>query len=231
MFATSYRAYAPSISAIRPRLIKSILGIGGQFFIITTSMLFIFQLMNVIISRNIGPDAVTEYNIAYKYLNSVYMIAVLILNPFWSAFTDAYTRGNLEWMRRMLRRLEMLWLVAIPLVGILLLAAPWFYSIWIGRSVTVSPSISVSVAVYTLLLMLANIYMYLINGTGKVRIQLIIYLTFAIISYPIMNFSCARWGIPGLLIVPATVYLCQALLGRIQLHRLINNTATGLWDK
>lgn len=108
MFATSYRAYAPSISAIRPRLIKSILGIGGQFFIITTSMLFIFQLMNVIISRNIGPDAVTEYNIAYKYLNSVYMIAVLILNPFWSAFTDAYTRGNLEWMRRMLRRLEML---------------------------------------------------------------------------------------------------------------------------
>ena len=97
------RAYAPSISAIRPRLIKSILGIGGQFFIITTSMLFIFQLMNVIISRNIGPDAVTEYNIAYKYLNSVYMIAVLILNPFWSAFTDAYTRGNLEWMRRMLR--------------------------------------------------------------------------------------------------------------------------------
>mgnify|MGYP007025198962 CR=1 FL=1 len=88
----------------------------------------------------------------------------------------------------------MLWLVAIPLVGILLLAAPWFYSIWIGRSVTVSPSISVSVAVYTLLLMLANIYMYLINGTGKVRIQLIIYLTFAIISYPIMNFSCARWA-------------------------------------
>lgn len=86
-------------------------------------------------------------------------------------------------------------------------------------------------AVYTLLLMLANIYMYLINGTGKVRIQLIIYLTFAIISYPIMNFSCARWGIPGLLIVPATVYLCQALLGRIQLHRLINNTATGLWNK
>ena len=121
--------------------------------------------------------------------------------------------------------------MAFAVNGILLLAAPWFYSIWIGRSVTVSPSISVSVAVYTLLLMLANIYMYLINGTGKVRIQLIIYLTFAIISYPIMNFSCARWGIPGLLIVPATVYLCQALLGRIQLHRLINNTATGLWNK
>ena len=39
---------------------------------------------------------------------------------------------GLEWMRRMLRRLEMLWLVAIPLVGILLLAAPWFYSIWIA---------------------------------------------------------------------------------------------------
>lgn len=73
---------------VRFSLVRSVVGLGGQFFVVMFSMLFIFQLTNIILSRVQGPEAVTQYNIAYKYFNVLNMAANIILTPFWSAFTD-----------------------------------------------------------------------------------------------------------------------------------------------
>lgn len=231
LFRSKYRIYRPSINLIRFQYVKNILGIGSKFFIITTSMLFIFQLMNVIISRILGPETVTEYNIAYKYFNLLFMLAIIILNPFWSAFTDAYTRKDYDWMRKMFQRLECLWLISIPVIIVMFFIAPWFYKLWLGSAVEVSFATNISVAGYTVFLMLANVYMYLINGIGKVQIQLIIYLSFALIAYPLMNLCCRLWGIPGILLIPTLVYIFQAILGRIQLIKILKANTSGIWDK
>ena len=68
-----YKAVSPLISYVRFSLTKKILGLGGQFFVIMVSMLFIYQIINIVLSRVEGPEAVTQYNIAYKYFN-VYVI-------------------------------------------------------------------------------------------------------------------------------------------------------------
>ena len=73
--------------------------------------------------------------------------------------------------------------------------------------------------------------MNLINGIGAVRLQLIIYVIFAIISYPLMVFSAHNWGLNGILIAPSLCYLIQALLGRIQINKLLHSEAKGLWAK
>lgn len=231
LFSTRYRKYAPSIKLIQLRYIKDILGIGGKFFIITTSMLFIFQLMNVIISRIIGPDAVTEYNIAYKYFSALYMVAIIIINPFWSAFTDAYTRKDYEWMKRMLHKLELFGVFSIFAILVMFFFAKSFYLLWVKDMVSVSNAVNISVAIYVLLLLWGNIYMYIINGIGTIKIQLIIYLLFAMIAYPTMTFMCNLFGIPGLLIVPSIVYLFQAFLGRLQIKKILTNNAKGIWIK
>lgn len=84
---------------VRFSLVRSVVGLGGQFFVVMFSMLFIFQLTNIILSRVQGPEAVTQYNIAYKYFNVLNMAANIILTPFWSAFTDAYIKRDYNWMR------------------------------------------------------------------------------------------------------------------------------------
>lgn len=230
-YHTKYKVYSPSFKLVRFSLVKDILGIGSQFFVITTSMLFIFQLMNVIISRVLGPDSVTEYNIAYKYFYILYMIALIIINPFWSAFTDAYNRKDFSWMNRMIKKLEFLGILSVIVIIVMYFAANYFYKFWVNNLVTVTTSINISVAIYVLLLLWGNIYMYMINGIGTVRIQLIIYLSFAVVAYPVMTFMCERYGISGLLLVPSIVYLCQAILGKIQINKLINNKAEGIWIK
>lgn len=231
MFYGRYSQFRPSIRFVRFSYVKNILGIGGQFFIITTAMLLIFQLMNVIISRELGPDVVTQYNVSYKYFNMLYMIALIIITPFWSAFTDAYTRSNFDWMASMLRNMERLWLLSIPCVIVMILCATPFIAAWLDHVVNVPLSFNISLAIYVELMILANIYMYMINGTGKVRLQLIIYVTFAIIAYPVMTFCCRRWSIPGLLLLPTLVYLFQAVAGRLQIKKIINRSASGIWNK
>ena len=231
LFRGRYREYAPSFHFIHFSCVKDILGLGSSFFVIMVSMLFIFNLMNIIVSRTLGPDAVTQYNLAYKYFNILMMAATIVLTPFWSAFTDAYTRQDYRWMRNVSARLERLALLSLPVAAIMLLCSGLFYRLWIGELVDIPWSVSVSVACYICVQVLANVYMYLINGTGKVRIQLIIYVSFALVAYPVMSFMCSRWGIPGLLAVPMLVYLFQAFLGRVQLGKLTSRRARGIWNK
>lgn len=227
----NYKDLRPSISSIDFSLTKNILGLGGQFFIIMISMLFIFQFLNIIISRIEGPVAVTQYNIAYKYYNVLNMVAVIILTPFWSAFTEAYVQKDMTWMKRMVKKLERLWLLCIPVLVLMVICSNLFFTFWIGDSVHVPFSLSICMSFYVLFQTAGNMYMYMINGTSKVRLQMIVYVFFALITIPLINLSCKKYGLEGVLLIPSMVFLIQAIIGKIQITKLINGTATGLFNR
>ena len=183
-YGKRYKIVAPSLHYIRFSLTKKILGLGGQFFVIMISMLFIFQFINIILSRVEGPEAVTQYNIAYKYFNVLNMVFVIVLTPFWSAFTDAYVKKDYNWMSGIVKKLEFLWLLCIPILILMVLCSNFFYQWWVGNSVSISFSLSICMAVFMFFYTSANLYMILINGTSMVCLQLIINVCFAIISLP-----------------------------------------------
>ena len=224
-----YKVVAPSLQSIRFSLTKKILGLGGQFFVIMVSMLFIFQFINIILSRVEGPEAVTQYNIAYKYFNVLNMVFMIVLTPFWSAFTDAYVKKDYNWMRGIVRKLERLWLLCIPVLMLMLLCSRHLYQWWIGDSVSVSFPLSTTMTLYVLFQTGGGIYMTLINGMSKVRLQLITYLLFSFVSIPLMNLCCMTYGINGILLVPILVFILQMGLGKIQLTKILNGKAKGIW--
>lgn len=113
----------------------------------------------------------------------------------------------------------------------MLLCTKFLYDWWIGESVRIPFTLSFCMAFYVLFQTGGGIYMYLINGTSKVRLQLIVYLLFAIISVPVINICCRYYGIEGALIVPTIVFALQALIGKIQITKIINNEAKGIWLK
>lgn len=226
-----YKKFAPSIKCIQFSLTKQILGLGGQFFVIMVSMLFIFQFTNIILSRIEGPIAVTQYNVAYKYFNTLNMFAIIILTPFWSAFTDAYVKHDYQWMKFMVKKLERLWMLCIPVLIVMTVFSNFFFKKWIGDSVNIPISLSVCMGIYVLCQTAGNLYMYLINGTSKVRLQMIIYVVFALFAIPSMSYSCQKFGITGIIIIPSFVFMLQAIIGKIQIRKLINRTATGIFNK
>lgn len=226
-----YRHLSPKLSYFRFSLIKNILSLGFQFFLINLCMIAVLQLSNIVISREIGPLEVTCYNISHKYFNLLYIAITIVMTPFWSAFTEAYTLKDYNWMKRMIRKLEQVWLGSIAVGLVMLLLAPLAYKIWIDDKITIPLNLDIYMFIYYVLMIIANIYMFLINGIGTIRIQLIIYIIFASISWPILVWSCRTFGLCGILFSPAVLYITQALLGRIQLNKILNNSATGLWKK
>lgn len=230
-YFTPYRKYAPRIKYVRKELIKDIMNIGIQFFIIYVCMIVIFQIINVVISRELGPESVTEYNIAYKYFNIAYSVMAIILTPFWSAFTEAYHKNDYTWMRKAKSMLEKIWLCEFVVMAFMVIIAPWFFKFWIGDSVSVSTPLSIGMAAYLIIQSLGAVYMHLINGIGKIRIQLLVYVCFAMIAWPLMQFSCRFLGLTGVLVAPTIVYAVQALLGRIQIEKILSKKSSGIWNK
>ena len=230
-FRTDYIKVRPRIKSVRLGLVKNILSLGIQFFFINICLILIFQVINIIITRELGPDAVTEYNIAYKYFHLLYMVMVIVITPFWSAFTDAYTQKEYSWMKKTLKSLERTWFISVLVGIIMLLISAWFYRFWLKDEVSVSFAVSASLLVYMLIQTLGAIYMQLINGIGTIRLQLYIYIIFAIISWPLITWSCRLFGVCGAVIMPTLVYLVQALLGKIQLSKLLSNNAKGIWNQ
>ena len=226
-----YREFRPRISNIRFSLIRDILSLGLEFFCISLSMLFVFQLINIMMTRYCGPESVTSYNVAYKYFNLIWVAILMIITPFWSSFTDAWSKKDISWMCSIMRKLELVWLASVAVGIAMLLLSKFFYHIWVGEAVVVPVQLSVAVLLYILATEIGNIYMYMINGIGSIQIQLIIYAVSAILSIPAMYFGWRFFGQLGIIAVPTLVYLIQAVFGRIQLNKLLNGNASGIWSK
>lgn len=226
-----YKAYAPSVKMIRLPLIRDIMGKGIQFFIIYICLILIFQISNIVLSREIGPLSVTQYNIANKYFNILYMVMLIIITPFWSAFTDAYTKKDTQWMKQTISRMEIIWLASVGAALVMLAGSSLFYKFWIKDSVTIPFILSAAMAVFVLTHSLGDLYMYMINGIGTIRVQLITYVLFALIAWPCLVWSCRLLGVYGVVLFPSLVYAVQAILGKIQLTKLMAGKARGIWAK
>lgn len=226
-----YKKYAPSFKHIDFSLTKSIIGMGGQFFLIMMCMLLIFQFTNIIISRELGPEAVTLYNVTYKIFSVAEMVIMIILTPIWSAYTDAYTRKDFAWMKHCAAKLEKIGLMSLSALILLTILSPLIFDFWLGDEVITSTCVSAAMAFFIFCKIMGNIYMHQINGTGKVRIQLITYFIIAIFAIPAMIYSSRQWGLVGIVIVPSIAFFVQFIICRIQLKKIINQTATGIWNK
>ncbi len=231
LFRGRYKLIAPSYDSVDISYVKDLLGLGVKFFIIQLSTLLIFSSSNFVIIQLYGAKEVTSYNIAYKYFNIVMVTFVLIVNPMWSAFTNAYTKGDLKWIRSSVKKVQKLWQLSILLTLLLILASGFFYNFWIGKRIEIPFSISVSLAIYAIVYNLHSTYIYVINGTGKIYIQTI-HSIFAIIFYfPLAYVLTKYMGVSGVVNASTIILIPLVFLSYIQYKKITSDSATGIWNR
>ena len=96
LFRTKLRKIAPSLKYIDLKSVGGILGLGMKFFVLQMITIVLFQANSIIIARVVNPEAVVEYNLAFKYVSLLTMIFTIVITPVWSATTDAYIRNDLH---------------------------------------------------------------------------------------------------------------------------------------
>jgi O-antigen/teichoic acid export membrane protein len=231
LYNTSYKKYSPSIKLANFGYAKNILQLGFKFFIIQLGLIFFYNADNVIISQIIGPQAVTPYNIAYKYFGIITMISGIIMTPFWPAFTEANVKKDFGWVKNTVKRLERICILVFMLSICMLIFSAKIYHFWVGSKILVPFSLSLVLAFYTALNMYRTIFCYYANAVSKIRIQLIIVLGSGLINIPLGIFLGKLMGVTGVILSTTTLCVLCAIVEIIQYRKLINMTAIGIWDK
>lgn len=231
-YNTLLKKYTPSLKFVKFRYARDIMSLGIMFFFLQILAIAFYQTNNLIISHYLGPEEVTVYNVAFKYMQVLPMAFTIILTPFWSAFAEARVNGDYKWMKAVRKKL-MKTLLLFGIVGlIMVLSSPAVYKIWIKDVVTVPFAVTALVFIFQMLDMWGTLWTQLLSGLGKIRLQVICSAICCISYVPVSCYFCDRFGLIGLLVVSVVLPIfCTSWFGVIQTRKILNKTATGIWNK
>lgn len=232
-FNGRFRAFKPEYKTVSRNYFKDITGLGFRFFLAQLTSMVMCTTDNFIISHLFDPKEVVPFNVAFKYFSIITLGYSILITPFWSSFTDAYAKKDFVWIKRTINNIQKIWLlIPIGLLGFLL-CSNIVYSIWLRNSVDVPINLSITVALYVLLMTFFSIYVYFINGVGKITVQLISTSIGMILNIPISIFfaSYLDFGIVGVPLGTCFSVLIAYFIFPIQYRKIINGKAKGIWDK
>lgn len=229
LYKGSFRLVKPSLDSFDKQYIRELFGLGYRFFLIQLQFIVLFQATNFLISNISGPDDVTTYNIAYKYLNVSMMVYNIILAPLWPAFTDAYTKEDYSWMRKTYSKMIKVYYWVSAAILLLVVISPIVYDMWIGDKVTMSITMTIVVAIYMVINMWDSLQVVIINGIGKLKVQIYVTTFGLVIHLPLSYLLGYYVGCYGVLLSMIIIVSTYSIVMTIQTKKLLNRTAKGIW--
>uniref|UniRef100_A0A7V0Z6R2 Polysaccharide biosynthesis protein n=1 Tax=candidate division WOR-3 bacterium TaxID=2052148 RepID=A0A7V0Z6R2_UNCW3 len=223
-FFKNHLEVKPSIKYVDITRLSEIASLGIKFFIIQIAALVIFATDNMIITQVLGPAEVTPYNVVFKLFSIITLAHGIMLAPLWSAYIDAYAKGDIQWIKNTLKKLNLLMIPIIIAVFILIIFARDIINIWVGPNIKYPNLLVVFMGVYTVISTWNNIYAYFINGIGKVELQMYSAIVAGAINIPLSIWfaKSLEMGISGVILGTIVSLSLFAILGPIQCCHIIN---------
>ncbi len=170
-FTGKYKAYIPRLSLLRREYLNDILKKGILFFTLQLFWMMLTTADVYLISFFFGELAVLKISLFFKIFTLLPMMYFLVIGPFWTAFTEAYHRGEFEWIKSVILKLNALTLLFVMFGFVMLFLLQEFISLWIGRFDIESDLNAVLVLTQMLLIVYLFPFNYLLNGTGNIKVQ------------------------------------------------------------
>ena len=191
----------------------------------------IFQTNNFIIAHNLGQLSVTQYNISFKLIGIISIIFTIILTPIWSAATDAYYKNDYNWFNKTIKKLNFIWLATSILGFLIVFFSDYIYISWLGSKKGLDNNLQILFLIYFMINMRYGIYGYIINGIGKIYLQIVLTSIIAIVYIPTTLFFCSKLGLKGIVLSMIFFSSINAIWSYLQYKKLISNSALGIWNK
>ncbi len=214
---------------LRPRFylekshIHPLLGVGLQFFVIQLAVLVIFTTDKILITQLFGPEYVAQYEVVFKLFSVITFGHALISAPLWSAYTDAYHRDDIFWIRRMLRSQMIIFLGVLLATGLLAIIASPIIRVWIADDFTTPNQLIIATSLFVLVSTWNNIYAIFLNGIGKIKIQLYTAMIAMTANIPLSIFLAknTELGTSAIVVGTTCCLLIAAVALPIQVHYLM----------
>ncbi len=227
-----YAAISPTPKRFDVAASRGLVGLSARFFVVQVAFLVVFATDNIMLAHLFGPEAVSSYSIALKYFTIPVMIIKIVSGPLWSAFTEAYAKEDIDWIRGVMKKVAGVVVLLYLLVAVMFLMAPTVYSVWLSGIVTIPNSLNVAMAVYALLMIFLSPFSYFLNGLGRLRVQFMVSIFEAIVNIPLSLFFAVvlEMGMIGIIIGTICSLLLGALLQPYQYWLIVTKRDKGIWS-
>lgn len=228
-----YKILSPSIKYNEKGLINDLFSLGTKFFLLQISSVISYSIVNFLIIQFLTPEDVTKYNIAYKYFSILLIANNIICTPLWSTFTEAFVKEDYTWLKKTIKTLIKIWIVWGFVTIIMVLLSNFIYKIWIGQDLEIPISLSIVLGLFMLNCAWNGIFTSFINGTGKIFIQIITGIFPLILWWPlsVLFVEHLNFGVTGFALCMLIFNLLSTIFTTIQVKKILNKTATGIWYK
>ena len=232
-FATRFKMYMPKWSNFKKELIRPVLGLGLQFIIVQLMWMLITTTDSYWIAYWISPEEVVPFSVSFKYFSILNIGFVLIMNPYWSSYTQAYTRGDVSWIQQAQSRIQKIVYGFVILGAFLLISASWVIDFWMAGQVQVSLELNLAMFAFSVLYMILGSKNYFLNGIGKLKVQMIVLMLTAVLHVFLSYWWGIVWGggVVGILWGTNVSILINVVVSSIQVKKINQSTAVGIWNR
>lgn len=219
----NYEFIIPKVKYFSKEYIKSITSLGFKFFIIQIAVVIIFTTDKIMITQLFGPEYVTNYDVVFKLFSIITIGHSLILAPLWSACSDAYHRGDIEWIKNSLSRQLQFFILIISGTIVLTFIAKYIIVFWIGKDFIIDDSLIYAMAVFVIVSTWNNIFGFILGGLNYIRLGAYSTVLTAILNIPISYYyaKILDFGVSGIVMGTAISILISALCSPIQVYYFI----------
>jgi O-antigen/teichoic acid export membrane protein len=224
IFFYKHKELRPSLSLFEKRIVKDIMGSGVQFFIIQMSLIIILSTDNYLITRYISPEETTIYSLINKLFQTFLIASSIIFTPLWALYTSAYQNKDFQWIKNMFKKLNYLFILLVIGLVIMYFSLDWVLKIWLNRSLEYKPLLIILMAVFVLIRVFGDIYMTFLNGVGKIKLQMWLYIFGALINIPLSIYfiSYLNLGSAGVILATCISLFGLSIVMPIQSYKILN---------
>jgi O-antigen/teichoic acid export membrane protein len=194
----SHRDLRPRRSHLERAALGGLVRAGGLFFVLALAGAAAYQSDSFVVARYLGPEEVTSFGATLRLFLVAPALAAAVLLPLWPAYSEAIGRGDHAWVRSTLRRSLLLSAVgvAVPSAALVLLARP-LLSVWAGSIPAPSTSLLLAMGAWSVVSTASMALAMWFNGTGVVRLQVVLSLVMATSNLWLSISVVDRWGAAG----------------------------------
>jgi O-antigen/teichoic acid export membrane protein len=143
--------------------------------------------------------------------------------PLWSAYTEAATKNDYNWIKSVLKKQLRFFILTIILAIVLLVIAKPVIALWMGKRIAFSNTLLLGMAIYTILNVWNSIFSSLLGGLSKIRLGTFLTLITAGLNIPLSLFLIEKMNFdPGGVIFATSICLgVTAIISPIQTYYFV----------
>ena len=209
-----------NFTVARPLLLS-----GFNFLLIQVAGLVLFTSDKFLIVQLFGTETVAQFEICYRYVSVTSFAFSVLSAPLWSAYTDAYYRGEIYWIWSTIKKHFILFTGFVFITILFALNAKWVIRLWVGDGIQVSNSVIISVSGFVIVSMWNSVFAAVVNGIGVVKLQLWSAIVATVVNIPLSLILSKNFGlgVSGVVLGSTLSLMLPGIVLPLQVGILIRN--------